>query len=275
VNVGSQMPQAFACKTPTGVSLRNPNAYRFIGTDRQAGGKDSTEKVYRELNKRDSNPKMDESESSSGQSIGMVTGALHTEGSSLDFLERTALDAQVSSDTILAVTKKIKNQAEYPQNAFATNLSLIARLIGGGMPTRVFYTAQGGFDTHTGQRASHDRLMLDLGSSLQAFCKDLKAQGNFNRVTILTFSEFGRRVQENGNQGTDHGAAAPLFIMGGKVKGGLYGKYPSLAPADLHDGDLTYNVDFRSLYSGLLEQWLNTPSTPILGKKFEPLSVLA
>jgi uncharacterized protein (DUF1501 family) len=99
----------------------------------------------------------------------------------------------------------------------------------------------------------------------------LKAQGNMERVMIMTFSEFGRRVQENANNGTDHGAAAPMFVVGNKVKAGLLGKYPSLAPADLVNGDIKYNVDFRSVYAGVLEGWLKTPSAPVLGQKFSPL----
>jgi uncharacterized protein (DUF1501 family) len=99
----------------------------------------------------------------------------------------------------------------------------------------------------------------------------LKAQGNMQRVMIMTFSEFGRRVVENANNGTDHGAAAPMFVIGNKVKAGLLGKYPGLAPADLFNGDIKYNVDFRSVYAGVLEGWLKTQSAPVLGQKFAPL----
>jgi uncharacterized protein (DUF1501 family) len=103
---------------------------------------------------------------------------------------------------------------------------------------------------------------------------DLKAQGNMSRVVVMTFSEFGRRVAENANGGTDHGAAAPMFVIGSKVKAGLLGRYPSLAPQDLYQGDIRYNVDFRSVYAGVLEDWLKTKSAPILGKQFEPLKVV-
>ena len=116
--------------------------------------------------------------------------------------------------------------------------------------------------------------LTDLGDSMRAFVADMKAQGNMGRVVVMTFSEFGRRVAENANGGTDHGAAAPMFIVGSKVKAGLLGKYPSLAPQDLYQGDMKYNVDFRSVYAGVLENWLKTKSAPILGKKFEPLAVV-
>jgi uncharacterized protein (DUF1501 family) len=116
-------------------------------------------------------------------------------------------------------------------------------------------------------------LMRDLGDSLKAFCDDLKAQGNFERVMVMTFSEFGRRVEQNANNGTDHGAAAPMFLCGGAVKSGLLSTYPSLAPADLLNGDLKYTMDFRSVYAGVLEYWLKTASKPILGRSFDPLAV--
>jgi uncharacterized protein (DUF1501 family) len=99
--------------------------------------------------------------------------------------------------------------------------------------------------------------------------------GHFDRVMIMTFSEFGRRVTENGSHGTDHGAAAPMFLAGGRLKAGLYGAEPSLAPADLLDGDIKYNTDFRSVYASFLENWLKTPTTPILGRTFDTLPVVA
>jgi uncharacterized protein (DUF1501 family) len=151
---------------------------------------------------------------------------------------------------------------------------MVAKLIGGGLPTRVYYVSQGGYDTHTNQIASQQRLLQDLGDSTKAFVEDMKAQGNMQRVLVMTFSEFGRRVNENANGGTDHGAAAPMFIVGNKVKGGLLGQYPSLAPSDLFQGDIKYNVDFRSVYAGVLESWLKTKSAPILGKQFTPMQIV-
>jgi len=153
-------------------------------------------------------------------------------------------------------------------------LKLIARLIGGRLPTRIFYVSQGGYDTHTNQAGPQARLLQDLGDSVKAFVEDLKAQGNFDRVLLMTFSEFGRRVAENASGGTDHGAAAPMFIAGNKVRAGLLGEYPSLAPDDLVNGDLKYHVDFRCVYAAVLENWLKTRSEPVLGRKFEPLQIL-
>lgn len=139
------------------------------------------------------------------------------------------------------------------------------------MPTRVFYVSQGGYDTHTNQTGAHDRLLKDLGDAVKAFLDDLKAQGNLPRVLVMTFSEFGRRVSENASGGTDHGAASVMFVAGDKIKAGLLGKYPSLAPSDLLNGDLKYTTDFRSVYAGVLERRLNTSSEKIPGRKFEPV----
>jgi uncharacterized protein (DUF1501 family) len=269
ISIGRQTPQAFAAKQPVGISLESPQAYRFIPGDRAANGSEAS---YRKLNDADENMAM-QGDSNSGGSIGSISGptTVHHE-SNLDFLERTAMDAQMSSDKIRAISNKVANHAVYPGSELGNSLKLVARLIGGGLPTRVFYVSQGGYDTHTNQLATQQRLFKDLGDSTKAFTDDLKAQGNMSRVLVMTFSEFGRRVSENANGGTDHGAAAPMFVIGDKVKAGLLGKYPSLAPSDLFNGDIKYTVDFRSVYAGVLESWLKTPSAPILGRQFEPLA---
>ena len=153
-------------------------------------------------------------------------------------------------------------------------LKLVARLIGGQLPTRIFYVSQGGYDTHTNQAGAHERLLKDLGDSIKAFVDDIRAQGNGQRVLVMIFSEFGRRVAENASGGTDHGAAAPLFIVGSKVKSGLLGECPSLAPQDLHQGDLKFNIDFRSAYASVLEGWLKTRSELVLRREFPLLEIV-
>ena len=145
-------------------------------------------------------------------------------------------------------------------------------MIAGGLPTRVYYVSHGGYDTHQGQARPHERLMKELGDALGAFCADLKAQGNFNRVMVMTFSEFGRRVAQNASGGTDHGAAAPMFVFGGGVKPGLFGQVPE--PDAAHQGDLMYNVDFRSVYATALERWLKVPSSDVLGRQFPLLGMV-
>ena len=207
-----------------------------------------------------------------GASIGAIAGKTKNDLGTLDFLQRTALDAQLSSDRILAIARKYKSSVVYPPGPLAASLNIIARMIAGGLPTRVYYASQGGFDTHAGQINTHERLMGELNDAVAAFVADLKQQGNFERVLLMTFSEFGRRVQENANNGTDHGAAAPMFVLGGKVKAGLLGKHPSLT--DLDHGDLKFNTDFRSVYGTVLDQWLKAPSEKVLGRKFPALSIV-
>jgi uncharacterized protein (DUF1501 family) len=272
INVGRQMPQAFSAKTPVGVSLDNPQSYRFITPGKQHPGEMSEEEEsYRKLNQLDEATTMTEN---SGGTIGAVSGTVAHGGSALDFIERTALDAQVSSDKIRSVASRVQTKGSYPASALGASLKLVAKLIGGGLPTRIFYVSQGGYDTHTNQTNTHERLLKDLGEGVTAFVADMKAQGNMSRVLLMTFSEFGRRVTENASAGTDHGAAAPMFIVGDKVNAGLLGKYPSLAPGDLFQGDLKYTVDFRSVYASVLESWLKTRSETVLGKKFTPLALL-
>jgi uncharacterized protein (DUF1501 family) len=266
INIGPRSPQAFSSHNPTGISLESPQSYRFMG----AGMNDDEEIAYRSMFNSD------HGDGESGGSIGMADGTLklHHGQTALDFLERTSMDAQVSSDRIRDVVGKTKNQATYPHTGLGNNLQLVARLIAGGLPTRVFYVSQGGYDTHTNQRGSQDNRLKELGDAVMAFTDDLTAMGEFDRVMIMTFSEFGRRVAENVSRGTDHGAAAPMFLFGSKLKSGLLGAEPSLAPADLEDGDIKFNTDFRGVYASVLQEWLKTPSVPILGRQFSTLPLL-
>jgi uncharacterized protein (DUF1501 family) len=272
VAVEQQLPQSFYSKSAKGVCMTNPQDYRFqSGGHASPGHADMVEASYEKLNDISMTP----ADENSGGSIGMLASAMPmTGGRAVDFIERTALDAQVSSDEIRAIAARTQNQAQYPATQLGTSLKLVAKLIGGGLPTRIYYVSQGGYDTHTNQVATQQRLLGDLGDSMKAFVDDLKAQGNMQRVLVMTFSEFGRRVTENANGGTDHGAAAPIFIVGNKVNAGLMGAYPSLAPQDLFEGDIKYNVDFRSVYAAVLENWLKTKSAPILGRQFTPLPVV-
>jgi uncharacterized protein (DUF1501 family) len=269
VTIGNQLPEAFFAKKPKGICFNNPQNYRFM-----ANG-DATEESYKKLNELEMSVPQPDDNSNSGGSIAMLpAGMPMTGGRAVDFISRTALDAQMSSDEVRNIAARVQNKATYPNSPLANSLKLVAKLIGGGLPTRIYYVSQGGYDTHTNQLGSQQRLLQDLGDSTKAFVDDMKAQGNMQRVLVMTFSEFGRRVAENANGGTDHGAAAPMFIVGNKVKAGLLGKYPGLAPQDLFQGDVKYNVDFRSVYAGVLESWLKTKSAPILGKQFAPLQIV-
>lgn len=267
VAIGGQTPQSFASKEPKGVAFSNPEQFRYM--KEAANDPAAADRFVREMN-QPSDSEHSSLKEDAGGSIGMLDGPADMEGSTMEFLQRTALDARMSSDRILEITRKTKSAVNYPVSPLGNSLNLVGRLIAGGLPTRVYYVSQGGFDTHANQTPSHDRLMGDLDAALSAFVADLKSQGNLDRVLVLSFSEFGRRVEENASGGTDHGAAAPLFVLGGGVRPGLYGAYPSLT--DLHDGDLKFNTDFRSVYATVLERWLNVPSEIVLGKKYPLLS---
>ncbi len=270
VAIGGSMPQAFMAENPTGVSFSRPEQYKWIG--QETGGAGGSDALFRQLNMPEETVSTAAADTATGGSIGMVAGSARSQASALDFLQRTALDAQLSSDKVREISRQYRSTVTYPRSGLADNLSLVARMIAGGLPTRVYYVSQGGYDTHTAQGNTHDRLLGDLDQALTAFCNDLKQQGNFRRVLLMTFSEFGRRVAQNGSNGTDHGAAAPMFLLGGGTKPGIFGQYPSLT--DLNAGDLKYNVDFRSVYASVLEKWLRAPSQKVLGRSFPLLPVV-
>jgi uncharacterized protein (DUF1501 family) len=207
---------------------------------------------------------------SSGASIGSLNGPSEPALSAIEYLQRTALDAQVGTDKIGEILKRTKPEAAYPRTPLGNELSLIARLISGGLPTRVYYTSQGGYDTHNAQENSHNNLLGQLADALSAFSNDLTSKGIWDRVLVMTFSEFGRRVAENASKGTDHGTAAPMFICGGNVKPGLYGNHPSLSTLD--QGDLIHTVEFRAVYTTILNRWMKAPAAKILGRDFNALS---
>jgi len=185
------------------------------------------------------------------------------------FVQRSTLDAYATSERMAAVLRATDKGAKYPATGLAGRLRVIARLIKGGGGTRVFYTSQDGYDLHYTQLFPHANLLSELSGALKAFLDDLAAAKLAERVAVLCFSEFGRRVQENGSQGTDHGTAGPVFVAGPAVKAGLICATPKLL--DLQDGDLRMSVDFRRVYAAVLETWLELPTKHALGGAFEPL----
>ncbi|NEW08255.1 DUF1501 domain-containing protein [Paenibacillus sp. SYP-B3998] len=178
-------------------------------------------------------------------------------------------DAYKSVEAIQALSANYSNAIEYPNSSFAKDLQLVSKLLAGKSGTRVFNVQLGGFDDHADEKVQHAKVLKQLDEGLTAFYKDMESQGLQDRVVVMTFSEFGRRVKENGSGGTDHGTAAPMFVLGGKVKGGLYGAYPNLS--NLDNGDLKYEVDFRSVYSTIIENWLDGDAPGVLGKSYENL----
>jgi uncharacterized protein (DUF1501 family) len=190
-------------------------------------------------------------------------------GDLASFVRRSTLDAYATSERMAEVLRAEDQGARYPATALAGRLRVVARLIKGGGGTRVFYTSQGSYDTHYAQPVPHANLLGELSGALKAFLDDLAAARLADRVLVLCFSEFGRRVQENGSQGTDHGTAGPVLLAGPGVRAGLLGETPKLL--DLQDGDLKMTVDFRRLYASVLEDWLGLPSKPALGGAFAKL----
>ncbi len=190
----------------------------------------------------------------------------------LERMRKVLHEAQESSEDVRTAARTYEPKVAYPASPLSGSLATVAALITGGLKTRIYSVETGGFDTHTGQRPRHDRLMNDVDSALTAFVRDLEARKLSDRVTVLAFSEFGRRVQENGSQGTDHGVAGPMFLAGAGVKGGLHGKHPSLV--DLDAGDLKHTTDFRSVYASVVGDWFGADPKEVLGGDYKKLELL-
>lgn len=206
--------------------------------------------------------------------IGNLSRAERDEGDPLlSFIQTSTTAALDASRRVEEARQDYKTPVEYPEHDLASKLRTVAQLIDAGLKTRVYYLQLDGFDTHSQQGAAHAVLLGRLGSAVSAFVKDVKHHGHDKRVLVMAFSEFGRRVKENASEGTDHGAAAPLFLAGSRVQAGVHGKPVSLS--DLQDGDLKFHTDFRRVYATLLEKWLEVPSQAVLGGEYKPLDILS
>jgi len=210
------------------------------------------------------------------ESVRSMVGTAHpTDSPLLQFLRQADSDAQAKSERIEAAIKM--PGGDYPPFGLARDLRTVAQLIRADVGIRIFLVelgggGLGGFDNHANQLGNHCALLNQLAESVAAFMYDLQRDKQLDRVLLMTFSEFGRTVKENGRRGTDHGAAAPMFLAGGRVKGGLVGPHPSLT--DLDKGALKVHTDFRRVYATVLDRWLGFESKPVLGGHFEPLVIL-
>ena len=178
-------------------------------------------------------------------------------------------------DAMSVLSKQLSTFAPkqtYGDDAFGKGFKQISQLIGASSSTRVVYFSAGGFDTHSRQLDTHAKLLGNFSDAVLAFQREMEAIGKGDKVVVLVFSEFGRRTAENASQGTDHGAAAPMFVIGGKVKGGVHGSKPDLS--DLQDGDVRFKTDFREVYSATLDQWMGGDSEVVLGQKFNHVPML-
>ena len=187
-------------------------------------------------------------------------------------LESTAGDAVSSEASLAQAASGYTPAVAYPQTPLASGLQLIAQVIASGADLRIAHVTLGGFDTHSAQLTDHEALLRQLGDALAAFHADLAAQGRDGDVLTMTWSEFGRRIPENASEGTDHGTAAPMFLLGGGVAGGFYGEPASLE--DLDDGNLKFTTDFRSVYASVLDHWIGVPSAEMLGGTYAPIEGL-
>jgi uncharacterized protein (DUF1501 family) len=201
----------------------------------------------------------------------LIRAPRKTENTLLSYVHESANVALETSHRLEGVANRTGNEFNYPGTELGRNLGVIGQLIGSGLSTRIYYTALDGFDTHSNQAQSHQGLLNDLGNSIRAFMNQMEAQGNADRVVLFSFSEFGRRVRENASRGTDHGTAAPVFVCGSAIKNGLIGKHPSLK--NLDQGDMRFQIDYRSVYADLLENWLEVDSEPVIGGKFKSIGL--
>jgi uncharacterized protein (DUF1501 family) len=188
-------------------------------------------------------------------------------------LHQTEANTMAAAKMLEAAGASYKPAAKYPAGPFGNGLQVLAEAIVQDLGMRVGYITLGGFDTHRTQKATHDRLLGLLASGIQSFLADLQAHGKANDVVVMTWSEFGRRAQENASGGTDHGTAAPLFIAGNGVKGGVYGDPPALGNLD-KNGNLPFQTDFRQVYATMLEGWLKVPSDTVIPASFKALPLL-
>jgi uncharacterized protein (DUF1501 family) len=196
----------------------------------------------------------------------------------LRYMGQTGLDAQKGADILRSAVDKYASTVPYPEgNPVAANLKAVAQVKFADLGTRIFYTAHGSFDTHASELPTHAKLWKDVDGAIDAFFQDLQAHQQADDTIMLLWTEFGRRVRDNGS-GTDHGAGGMAMVIGEQVKGGMYCMYPSLRDADLTQqsegmfGNLRYNYDFRGLYSTILERWLGLDARAIVGGSFEQLS---
>jgi len=189
------------------------------------------------------------------------------------YLYKTMAETFASADYVYEKSKVYRSSQTYPQNKLGRNLKTIAELIISGSDTKVYYVSFSGFDTHANQKNQQSRLLKNYSEAVTAFVKDLKKNGFLDDTLIMTFSEFGRRVAQNASNGTDHGTANNLFLMGGKLKkAGVFNQAPDLK--DLDNGDLKFQVDFRKVYATILENWMDVNASNVLNRNFEKLTIV-
>ena len=191
-------------------------------------------------------------------------------GPVMDYLGQTGLDALKGADILKTAPDRYVSSIEYADNAISKNLQGISKVLNANLGTRIFYTQHGGYDTHANQGPVHPKLWTELSQAISDFYADLAEHDVSEDVLMFVFTEFGRRVKDNGS-GTDHGSGGLALAIGDPVKGGMYSEYPSLKEGDLLEGDLQFNIDYRGVYGSMIENWLQLDPIPIVGGSFEQL----
>ncbi|MFN5946638.1 MAG: DUF1501 domain-containing protein [Phycisphaerae bacterium] len=257
IAIGRTAPLAMEGGLIKPVAFEDPSLFKWSAGDIDKG----LAAAYDRLNRRE-------------ELIAGADMAARKKQTNADFLVRTSLDAQVSSDLIRKAVAN-KPATTFPTTDLGRQLSMVASMIKAGLKTRVYYASFGSFDTHAGQGGTngrHAQLLRQFADAIKAFYTELKAQGNDQRVLTMSFSEFGRRVGQNASQGTDHGTAAPMMLFGPMTRAGILNQHPSMR--DLDEGDLKFTTDFRSVYTSVLADWLKADAAKVLDGKFKPLSIL-
>ena len=251
VNFSAALPRALVAKNAPVASVSDLSSYGLL--NHMNGGDQRTEALEAFRN--------------------MYTHAIGS-GPVMDFLSQTGLDALKGSDILSAVPDMYSSNVEYASNPFAQRARDTAQVLTADIGTRICYTQHGSFDTHTNEVALHKTLWGHVAGGIYDLYNDLKEHDASEDVLIFVFSEFGRRVKDNGN-GTDHGSGGVAFMIGDSVNGGNYSEYPSLDPDKLVEGDLAFNLDFRSVYTEILEDWLEVDPRPIVKGDYEKIGALA
>ena len=252
VNVGMGLPRAMSVTGVPVTSVGDLEGYGVMNSIEQQRLRDKALDTFKGIY---------------GQAIG--TGPV------AEYIGQTGLDVLKGADMLADVADQYESEIEYADNQIAKNMRDVARIHLADLGTRIFYTAHGGYDTHANEMPSHPKLMNDLSGALSDFLDDLEAHDAADDVTVFVFTEFGRRMRDNGS-GTDHGSGGGAYIFGNNVIGGLYSEYPSLNIADWEHGeDLKHTIDFRGIYATLLEQILEVEARPIVKGEYEQISPFA
>lgn len=250
VHIGSHLPYSLHSSDHAMLAFATPESYLFIGNERD-------ESVYAEAGKR-----------------GMGEGTRGGAGRALERLRRKLRDAQETSPRVIAAARGYKPRVEYPRDELGSSMRVVASMIEAGFDTRVFSVALGNFDTHgPSQKVKHRELLTSLDGAVTSFLADIAGTEAENDTVVLAYSEFGRRLAENASNGTDHGAAGPMFLFGKPVEGGLYGAHPSLTDLDA-DGNLKHNTDFRSVIGTVVHDWFGVEQTAVLPREYPILPLI-